>query len=114
MWPDSTETQAYAVLMLAAVVVIVGLLWTIGADRRHFHRKIGRQGERIHRLRLHVAELEQQADRSFDEHVATVPTAVMPALVTPSGSFPAVRSFVVGDDDPDRTTYIDARGEATT
>lgn len=125
MWPTDPEAQAYAVAMLAVLAVNVGLLATIGADRRHFRRKFGRQAEdnarREAKLRanLYAAEAElayraRRADRSLDEYYATTPVATGPRHEAATAVFPAVRSFVVGSEDPDETTFIDARGESTT
>lgn len=102
MWPSNPEAQAYAVLMLAAVLVIVGLLWTLRAERRHLLGKLSRQGERAQRYRAE-AELARRVP-TFDEHVATTPTLVKP-FTAPTGSWPAIASVVVGDD-PDATTRI--------
>jgi hypothetical protein len=128
MWPADVEAQSYFVLMLITLAIDVGLLWTVAAERRHHARQLSRRGEsgarREAKLRaaLYDAEAravraeraveraaEQQGVRTFDEHVASVPT-----LRTWSGPTLHTSMVVMAPTDPEATTYIDREGEATT
>lgn len=106
MWPDDIEAQSYLVLLLLALVIDVSLLWTVLTDRRHYHRREARLRAAQYDAEARAIRAERAAERSFDEHVATVPTLVSP-VVSRSGSWPAITSIVVDTaTDPDATTRI--------
>jgi hypothetical protein len=115
IWPDQIEAQTYAALLLASLAAVVGLLWTISAERRYWRRKLSRIGERNHtnerrlrtdlyRAEAEVVRLQNEARRSQQQ------TLVEHWRGTPAAEQTIVAGAAV---DPDETTFID-RGEVTT
>jgi hypothetical protein len=86
MWPSDPEAQAYAVLMLALALAVVGLIGTVMSERRYWRRKLSRIGERHHErtaglrndLAWALSEIERlrpvEPQSTLVEHWRTTPT----------------------------------------
>lgn len=106
MWPELPEAQAYALLMLSAVVAIVGLLWTIAAERRWWRRKLARIGERHHErltglrndLNWALSEVERLRPTTVEQHLQATPAW--------AATRSAEQTVVAGGRNPELTHYI--------